>query len=174
MSLSPCPLLLSPHCSFVPLPHLFDFPAVHWRWALALAFPGSGIPWRRFLEPSYRRWHFLQLKGVGGNPVLPSTHKGGPWLKVMGNSTTGTSHATRMITSHAPIGEYHHCFSLDGEYQCWCLSPEIQTRDHILRVCHNVDCKDTHASPDTVEGFYEFLDNNPALGSFTPLAWDPG
>ncbi|KAF8220917.1 hypothetical protein L208DRAFT_1536816 [Tricholoma matsutake] len=127
-----------------------------------------------FAEPLYRGWHFLQLKGVRGKPVLPSTHKGGPWLKVMGNSTTDTSCATRMITGHAPIGEYRHCFSLDGEYQCWCFGPEIQTQDHILRVCPAADHKETHASPDTVEGIHEFLDNNPAIGSFTPLVWDPG
>ncbi|KAF8221212.1 hypothetical protein L208DRAFT_1534395, partial [Tricholoma matsutake] len=127
-----------------------------------------------FSEPSYRGRHFYQLKGVGGKLVLPSTHKGGPWLKVMGNNTMMISCSTRMITGHAPIGEYRHCLSLNGEYQCWCLGPEIQTRDHILCICHAVEHKETHASPDTIQGFHEFMDNNPALGSFTPLAWDPG
>ena len=128
----------------------------------------------RFSDPAYRGWHFYQLKGVGGKPVLPSTHKGGPWLKAMGGNTTLTSRTTRMITGHAPIGEYRQRLSLDGEYQCWCRGPEIQTRDHLLRVCPKVDRKETRASPDSVEGFTEFLDNNPALGSFNSLAWDPG
>ncbi|KAF8221308.1 hypothetical protein L208DRAFT_1533447 [Tricholoma matsutake] len=146
-------------------------------WASQLLAAGAAESWSssqdwhtRFADPVYRGRHFYQLKGVGGKLVLPSTHKGGPWLKVMGNSTTDTSHATHMITGHAPIGEYRHCFSLDGEYQCWCHGPEIQTRDHILCVCPSVDCKETRASPDTVEGFHEFFDNKVWVVGMPPLA----
>ncbi|KAF8223056.1 hypothetical protein L208DRAFT_1319087 [Tricholoma matsutake] len=60
----------------------------------------------QFVRPAYCGWHFLHLNGVRGKPVLPSTHKGGPWLKVMGTSTTTTSRLTRLLTGHAPLGEY--------------------------------------------------------------------
>ncbi|KAF8224725.1 hypothetical protein L208DRAFT_1510151 [Tricholoma matsutake] len=158
---------------------------------------------KKAAELSYCGWHFLQLKGVGGKPVLSSTHKGGPWLKVMGNSTTSTSQATHMITGHAPIGEYRHCFSLNGEYQCWCLGPEIQTRDHLLCIaivslsmgstnvgalvprfklgiiCYAsaprwITMKLVQAQTLLKASTNFWTLTLQALGSFTPLAWDPG
>ena len=39
---------------------------------------------RHFQESTYWGCHFLDLEGSKGKPLLPSTHKGGLWLPVLG------------------------------------------------------------------------------------------
>ena len=51
--------------------------------------------------------HFLDLVDGNFEDIEPSYIKGGPWLQFFGHSNLLCTRATRAITNHAPIGEYH-------------------------------------------------------------------
>ena len=50
--------------------------------------------------------HFLELVNSNNNILEPSYSKGSTWLKYFGHSNTLCTRALRVITNHAPIGEY--------------------------------------------------------------------
>jgi len=51
--------------------------------------------------------HFLDLVDDSCEDIEPSYIKGGSWLQPFGHSNSLCACATRAITNHAPIGEYH-------------------------------------------------------------------
>ena len=90
-----------------------------------------------FEQVSYRGRQFLDLKGPRDKPLKPMTHKGGPWLSKMAGSITTFACSCQGITGHTPIGEFCHCFHLDGPVKCRCRwwNPVLQMRNHVLWVC---------------------------------------
>jgi hypothetical protein len=131
-----------------------------------------------FSSPAYRGRQFLDLVGPGGKHILPSTHKGGPWLSGMEEeSVTTFSRLCRGITGHAPIGEYRRRFNIDGPIHCDCSHGVVQTRDHLQGACRLVERPYRHKKPRSVSEFYATLGLNVGLYAFshTPrLMWDPG
>jgi hypothetical protein len=131
-----------------------------------------------FSSPAYRGKQFLDLVGPGGKRILPSTHKGGPWLSGMEEeSVTTFSRLCRGITGHAPIGEYRRRFNIDGPIHCTCSHSVVQTRDHLQGACRMVVRPYRHKKPRSVSEFYATLGLNVWLYAFTHtprLLWDPG
>ena len=58
------------------------------------------------------------IEGSKGKPLLPSTRKGGPWLKYVGHDNALTARSNRVLCNHAPIGEYRRRFHLAGDIYC--------------------------------------------------------
>ena len=77
---------------------------------------------------------FLDLVDDNLNIIKPVYTKGGPWLQVFGHSNSLCAHATRAITNHAPIGEYHLRFFSNKDFKCPCSNYSIESR-HILYEC---------------------------------------
>ena len=75
---------------------------------------------------------FLELRDDDSNNIEPSYVKGGLWLQMFGHSNTLCIHATRVITNHAPIGEYKLRFFSKKEFKCPCGVYPIESRRHIL------------------------------------------
>jgi hypothetical protein len=131
----------------------------------------------QFSEPSYQGQSFLKLKGPKGKPLLPSTHKGGPWMSALGMELTSFTRLCRGVTCHAPIGEYHAKFNIDGPIHCDCLYFLHQTRDHLVHVCRNVTRPHQRQGVGYLTSFVGLLGANPVLFAFTAsihLAWDLG
>ena len=131
-------------------------------------------------QDSYRGWSVFDIEGPKGKPLTPSTRKGGPWLKYVGHDSALTARSNRLLCGHAPIREYRRRFHLAGEVYCRCLHRPIQTRDHLLRVCPNVDRKEYRRAPSVWEEWVSSLKANNALGAFPPAppiveeeGWDP-
>jgi len=64
-----------------------------------------------------RQWQFQvsKFKGRGflelnDNSIVSSYSKGRAWMKHIGHSSSLYTQVTRLITNHAPIGDYHYCF----------------------------------------------------------------
>jgi hypothetical protein len=92
--------------------------------------------WHRlFWESTYPGRHFLDLEGSKGKPLLLPTHKGGPWLSVLGLSNALIACFCQCISGHAPIGEYHNQFDIDRVFLCLCRESPLETRDHLLCMC---------------------------------------
>ena len=73
----PCPLLPIHHpcCSFVPPPHLFNFPAAHWHWcSLALVFTGVGVGVGVGVGIQWH-WHSVAFVGIGVHHCQPGFHR---------------------------------------------------------------------------------------------------
>jgi len=51
--------------------------------------------------------HFLELLDNNYLPITPTYKKGGLWINQFGYSNSLCARATRVITNHDPIGEYH-------------------------------------------------------------------
>jgi len=79
--------------------------------------------------------HFLDLLDNELNVIEPSYAKGGPWLQSFGHSNSLCAHATRVITNHAPIGEYRLQFFPSMDFSCPCNNYSIESRKHILYEC---------------------------------------
>jgi len=82
-----------------------------------------------------KRKQFLDLLDDNLNDIEPSYVKGRPWLQVFGQSNTLCAHVTRVITNHAPIGEYRLRFFPREEFKCPCGMYPIKSRRHILHDC---------------------------------------
>ena len=130
-----------------------------------------------FVKPAYRGRQFLDLKGPKGQVLLPSTHKGGPWMSGAGSNVSTFSRFCRCITGHAPIGEYRQRFNIDGPIHCGCRHGLLQTRDHVVSSCRLVVRPKRKWKPGTVLGLCDYLEVNPGMMAFTlypRLLWDPG
>jgi hypothetical protein len=73
-----------------------------------------------FRKPGYRGNTFVDLEGSKRRPLLPSTHKGGPWLQEAGHELGVFTRLVRSITGHAPIGAYCQKFKIPGPDKCPC------------------------------------------------------
>ena len=132
-------------------------------------------------QASYRGSSVFDIENSKGKSLKPSTRKGGPWLKYVGHDSALTARSNRVLCGHAPIGEYRRRFHLAGDIYCRCRHRPIQTRDHLLRVCPNVDRKEDRRAPSDWEGWVGLCKANPLLGAFPPSppivveeGWDPG
>jgi hypothetical protein len=152
-------------------PHTHDF-------QLAAVDKACNAEWHTwFSELSYWGQSFLELKGPKGKPLLPSTHKGGPWMSALGMELTSFTRLCHSITCHAPIGEYCAKFNIDGPIHCDCLYFLRQMRDHLVCVCRNVTRPHQRQGVGYLTSFVGLLGANPGLFAFTAsicLAWDPG
>ena len=108
---------------------------------------------------------FLDLVDNNCKDIELSYIKGGPWLQSFGHSNSLCARATRAITNHAPIGEYHLQFFPNEEFKCPCRNYPIETRRHILHECmrHN-----GYWNPrrDLLSHFVIFLIANPKAFAF--------
>ena len=92
--------------------------------------------WQMFFENApYRENQFLDTYDDDDNLVTPTYAKGGSWLTTIGISNSICTRATRLITNHAPIGEYRARFFPNKNTSCPCSSTQLETRHHILRQC---------------------------------------
>ena len=98
--------------------------------------------------------------------IKPSYTKGGPWLQSFGHSNSLCTKATRAITNHVPIGEYHLRFFPKEDFKCPCRYYPIKTRRHILYKCtrHNGYW---NTRRNTLSHFIMFLSANPEAFAFT-------
>ena len=79
--------------------------------------------------------NFLDLVDNNNNILEPTYCKGGTWLQFFGYSNTLCVRATRVITNHALIREYHLRFFPNEEFSCLCGLYSIETWQHILHKC---------------------------------------
>ena len=86
-----------------------------------------------FQASDYKGNHFLFDDNY--LPIKPTYTKGGTWLKLIGHSNSWCARATRAITNHVPIGEYHLRFFPKENFNCLCRSYPIESRCHILHKC---------------------------------------
>ena len=109
---------------------------------------------------------FLDLLDDNNNIIEPSYVKGGLWLKVFGHSNSLCVYATRVITNHAPIGEYRLKFFPREEFKYPCSLYPIESRHHILHECSRFN---SYWNPrrDSLNHFVMFLVNNPSAFTFT-------
>jgi len=93
----------------------------------------------------WREWHkefadtvrqgrgFLELVGLNGKPLKPTSSKGGAWSLFLASSSNSLmARVCRATISHAPMGEYCLRFHPGEPTHCWCPPQPLQTRDHIL------------------------------------------
>ena len=150
--------------------------------------------WHRlWQQSSYRGQSVYPIEESRGKPLLPSTRKGGPWLKYVGYDSALTVHSNRVLCSHAPIGEYRRRFHLAGDIYCRCAHRPVQTQDHLLRVFPGMTrkehrrvfpgmtCKEHRCAPSDWEEWVLMLKVNSLLGAFPPTlplveeeGWGPG
>ena len=113
--------------------------------------------------------HFLNLVNDNLETIELSYTKGGPWLQSFGHSNLLCARATRAITNHAPIGEYHLQFFPNKDFKCLCGSYPIETRRHIL---HEYTRYNRYWNPkrDALSHFVMFLSANPKAFAFIDIA----
>jgi len=109
---------------------------------------------------------FLDLMDNNLETIEPSYTKGSPWLQAFGHSNSLCARATRAITNHTLIGEYHLRFFPKEEFKCPCGQYPIETRRHILYECTN---HNGYWNPrrDTLNHFVMFLRSNPKAFAFS-------
>jgi len=79
--------------------------------------------------------HFLDLLDDDLNAIEPHQVKGGLWLQLFGHSNSLCARATKVITNHAPIGEYRLWFFLSMDFSCPRNNYPIESRRHTLHEC---------------------------------------
>jgi len=72
--------------------------------------------------------YFLDFLDNNLNPIELSYSKGGSWLKFFDHSNSLCARATRVITNHAPIEEYHLKFFSQEEFSYSCEQYLIKIR----------------------------------------------
>ena len=110
--------------------------------------------------------HFLDLVDDNFNPIEPLYIKGGPWLQSFGYSNSICARATRAITNHVPIGEYHLRFLPNMDFSCLCNNYPIESRRHILHECKRLN-RYWNPRRDSLSHFVMFLITNPSAFAFT-------
>ena len=109
--------------------------------------------------------HFLDLLDDNLNSIEPSYIKGGQWLQMFVRYNLLCAHATRVISNHAPIGEYRLQFFPSLDFSCPCNNYPIKTRRHILYECKRFN---GYWNPrrDMLKHFIMFLTANPNAFAF--------
>ena len=108
---------------------------------------------------------FLDLVDDDLNIIEPAYTKGGPWLQVFGYSNSLCACATRAITNHAPIREYHLRFFPNKDFKCSCSNYSIESRRHILHECTRFN-RYWNPRRDSLSHFTMFLIANPNAFTF--------
>ena len=109
---------------------------------------------------------FLDLLDDNFNTIEPAYTKGGPWLQVFGHSNLLCTCATRAITNHAPIREYHLKFFPNKNFKCPCNNYPIELRRYILHECRRFN-RYWNPRRDSLNHFVMFLVSNPKAFAFT-------
>lgn len=92
--------------------------------------------WRMFFQATDKKGlNFLDLRDGKNNIIEPYYKNRGPWLSQFGFSNSMYTRMTRLITNHAPIGDYRRHFFPNENPLCPCGSGQVETRYHILREC---------------------------------------
>jgi len=122
--------------------------------------------WQQYFQASNNKGnHFLDLYDDNDQILTPTYTKGGTWLRHVSNSNTICARLTRLITNHAPIGEYYQCFFPNKNPQCPCNNGSIETRSHILSQC-DLYSSGVTAYDLSLSGTINFLKRNPNASSF--------
>ena len=116
-----------------------------------------------FQASDYKGNHFLFDDNY--LPIKPTYTKGGTWLKLIGHSNSWCARATRAITNHVPIGEYHLRFFPKENFNCLCRSYPIESRCHILHKCRRYNNYWNH-NRESLNHFVTSLEFNPRAYSF--------
>ena len=116
-----------------------------------------------------KRRNFMDLVDSDNNVLEPIYSKDSIWLQYFSHSNTLYARATRAITNHAPIGEYHLQFFPNKEFSCLYGLYPIETRQHIL---HEYRKFNEYWNPrrDSIAHFIQFLDRNLRAFAFTTLS----
>jgi len=109
---------------------------------------------------------FLDLLDDDFNIIKPAYTKGGPWLQVFGHSNLLCAYATRVITNHISIGEYHLRFFPNENFKCLCDNYPIESRRYILHECRRFN-RYWNPRRDSLNHFIMFLITNPKAFTFT-------
>ena len=107
---------------------------------------------------------FLNLLDNNNNIIKLSYVKEGSWLKVFSHLNSLYAHATRVITNHAPIGEYRLRFFPREEFKCLYGLYLIKSRYYILHECGRFNGY-WNTRRDSLSHFVIFLEAN--LSAFT-------
>ena len=122
--------------------------------------------WRMIFQASDMKGkHFLDLLDNDENIIELSYIKGGPWLKHFGHSNSLCARALRVITNHAPIGEYRLRFFPREDFSCPCRLYPIESRNHILHECRRFN-EYWNPRRDLISHFILFLEFNPNAFAF--------
>ncbi|KDR64983.1 hypothetical protein GALMADRAFT_82438, partial [Galerina marginata CBS 339.88] len=123
-------------------------------------------------RPQHLGHDFLQLTTLGKKPkpILPSTCKGGPYIRESGADAASFARMCRCILNHAPIGSYYDRFNIDEPHGCSQCGAPRETRSHILSYCPKYE---RNSPTDRLHGLLMFLLDNPQAFSFTRQAAAP-
>ncbi|KDR65182.1 hypothetical protein GALMADRAFT_148900 [Galerina marginata CBS 339.88] len=123
-------------------------------------------------RPQHLGRDFLQLTTLGKKPkpILPSTRKGGPYIRESGADAASFACMCRCILNHAPIGSYYDRFNIDEPHGCPQCGAPRETRSHILSYCPKYE---QNSPTDRLHGLLMFLLDNPQAFSFTRQAAAP-
>ncbi|KDR65484.1 hypothetical protein GALMADRAFT_148657 [Galerina marginata CBS 339.88] len=108
-----------------------------------------------------------EMAVVKPKPILPSTRKGGPYIRESGADAASFA---RMCMNHAPIGLYYNRFNIDEPHGCSQCGAPRETRSHILSYCPKYE---RNSPTDRLHGLLMFLLDNPQAFSFTRQAAAP-
>jgi len=112
--------------------------------------------------------NFLELIDNDNNTLEPTYCKGSTWLQFFGYLNMLCTRATRAITNHALIGEYHLRFFPNEEFPCPCSLYSIEIRQHILHECRRFN-EYWNPRRDSIAHFTQFLERNPRAFAFTSI-----
>jgi len=145
----------------------FLFPSkISWDYSKKVECNNIANIWKMIFQAlDGRGKQFLKLHDDDLNNIELSYIKGGPWLQTFRYSNTLCTCVTRVITNHAPIGEYRLRFFPKEEFKCPCGAYPIESRRHIL---HDYSRFNSYWNPgrDLLSHFVMFLKTNPNVFAF--------
>ena len=111
--------------------------------------------------------NFLNLVNSDDKVLEPMYSKGRIWLQYIGYSNSLYARATRAITNHTPISEYHLYFFPREDFSCLYALHPIKMRHHILHECRRFN-EYWNPRRDSIAYFVLFLDLNLSVFAFLP------
>ena len=122
--------------------------------------------WKMMFQTSDSKGkQFLKLRDDDSNDIEPSHVKSSLWLQAFGQLNILCMRTMRVITNHAPIGEYKLRSFPREEFKCPCSVYPIKSRRHILHDCSRFN---DYWNPrrDLLSHFLMFLKTNPNVFAF--------
>jgi len=122
--------------------------------------------WQSYFQVSdYKGKQFLDLNYDNSQSICPTYSKSRAWLKHFGLSSSLCACITRLITNHAPIGEYRLQFFPNESLVCSCGNSFIEIRAHILHECVQYK-KSWNPKQESLKDILTFLEFNPGAFCF--------
>ena len=122
--------------------------------------------WQQSFKDSKKKGQlFLEFEDDDEKVIKPTYTKGGSWLPHIGISNSTCARFTRMMTGHAPIGEYRQRFFPNSPIQCPCGEADVETREHIFMHCNRYESS-TRLRDIQISSFVEFIVGNPTSFCF--------